>query len=538
MFRTPDPELLSAYLDGELSPQERLRVEEWLARDPAAKQLLEELRREQTLIRALPRSAVPRDLSQSVLEIAEQRIILEGAGPTMAGAEAGGSGRGPRLTAFLRRLMRPRNLGWAILAGSIGLAIMLLYPERRHQEVGLVRPVPEEPATLEAKRLVQKEVPSISPQEVGGLRGSASFPMAATSGDEGRGDGAPSATQAEAAASGAAGRGLLGTSAGPEPAPPMVASPPGTSSDRQANAPAVMIESVRPLAPPGAPSTGRGSRQRAPEAEEVLEIRGEVAPGTPLEPLVQRILARRQAVPEDAREASPWEFAGHVEKSRPEGFGEQLNAPPPGVRLEFTRDEREERVMVEFSATRPQLQAILAELEADPKRVTSITLPTRLEVLGRGRAAEIAAQSRRAAAAARKGELGGAGMGPSPGQVESGPSAPAAAAAEIATTDRHEVRPSIEEAPAVRRALPDAAPAGAAKETAPPKATPGQPERYRIRLILAKPVGDQPSPSSEGRDLEKQPGNSADPSSPQQSPPSESPSSEGSPAAPSSSPDP
>ncbi len=37
-------ELLSAYLDGELSPAERAEVEQFLAANPAARKLLEELR--------------------------------------------------------------------------------------------------------------------------------------------------------------------------------------------------------------------------------------------------------------------------------------------------------------------------------------------------------------------------------------------------------------------------------------------------------------------------------------------------------------
>ena len=37
-------EILSEYLDGELSPRRRAEVEKWLAGDAAARQLLEELR--------------------------------------------------------------------------------------------------------------------------------------------------------------------------------------------------------------------------------------------------------------------------------------------------------------------------------------------------------------------------------------------------------------------------------------------------------------------------------------------------------------
>lgn len=527
MFRTPDPELLSAYLDGELSPQERLRVEEWLARDPAAKQLLEELRKEQALIRALPRASVPRDLSGSVLETAERRIILEGAAARMAVARPGDGPEPSRLRALLRRLLRPRNLGWAILAGSIGLAIMLLYPERRPQEVGLVGPVPKEPlaAPLQGQAKL-KEVPSIGPRQEGGEASGFSAELR----KEGRAlppqteeDRAVVARRAERIPPAPVGPGLMATPAGPEPSPSVVTSPPVMSEDRQEAAPALVIEALRSMAPPGAPSPGQAGQQASPRAEEVLEIRGEVAPGTPLQPLVQRVLARWQAVPDNALVASPWEFAGHVEKGRPGASGEELGSPPPGVRLEFTRDEREERVVVEFSATEPQLRAILAELEADPKRVKSITLPARLGVLRRGLAAEIAAQSRRAGSGAKTGGPAVGGMAPSPGQVEAGPSAPAAAAAERATTDRQKAATGVD-GEGARAALAEAAPGGRpAKETPPVHPPAGPPERHRIRLILAKPVGEQSSNSARGAEAAKDPAAPAAQTPPRQAPQGENP---------------
>ena len=69
-YRSPaefDDELLSAYLDDELSAEERARVDERLAADPAAAQLLDELRAVSGAVRALPREKLSRDLRASVL---------------------------------------------------------------------------------------------------------------------------------------------------------------------------------------------------------------------------------------------------------------------------------------------------------------------------------------------------------------------------------------------------------------------------------------------------------------------------------------
>jgi hypothetical protein len=62
-----DDEQLSAYLDGELSADERAAVEARLATDPAAQQLLHELRSVSQSVQALPTESLGRDLSEDII---------------------------------------------------------------------------------------------------------------------------------------------------------------------------------------------------------------------------------------------------------------------------------------------------------------------------------------------------------------------------------------------------------------------------------------------------------------------------------------
>ena len=62
-----DDELLSAYLDGELTDSERAAVEARLATDPAAQQLLHELRSVSQSVQAIPTAGLGRDLSDEIL---------------------------------------------------------------------------------------------------------------------------------------------------------------------------------------------------------------------------------------------------------------------------------------------------------------------------------------------------------------------------------------------------------------------------------------------------------------------------------------
>ena len=77
-----DDELLSAYVDGELTAAERALVEERLGRDPAAAALVDELRGLSSAIKSLPPQTLGRDLRAGVLaEIDEARADLAKHGP-------------------------------------------------------------------------------------------------------------------------------------------------------------------------------------------------------------------------------------------------------------------------------------------------------------------------------------------------------------------------------------------------------------------------------------------------------------------------
>ncbi len=77
MDKVPQSELLSAYLDGELTAAERAQVEQLLAADPAARQLLEEFRALGKTLQSLPREKLGEDLDSRVLQLAQRRMAAE-----------------------------------------------------------------------------------------------------------------------------------------------------------------------------------------------------------------------------------------------------------------------------------------------------------------------------------------------------------------------------------------------------------------------------------------------------------------------------
>jgi anti-sigma factor RsiW len=120
-----DDELLSAYLDDELALEERARVEQRLASDPAARQLLEQLRAVSHAVKELPTEPIGADIRDTVLRRAERAMLISNPKGSAAGdsVAAGGDSLAdlhPRLT--IGRSIR--GWVWAGLATAAGLAIV------------------------------------------------------------------------------------------------------------------------------------------------------------------------------------------------------------------------------------------------------------------------------------------------------------------------------------------------------------------------------------------------------------------------------
>ena len=124
----PENELLSAYLDGELTAAERAEVERLLAANPAARQLLDELRTLSATLQALPPRKLGEDLSRQVLREAERRMLTEG---EPGRREPSSAPPVPLARSVLRRFVNRRTLVWLALTAAI--VIMITINERQHR---------------------------------------------------------------------------------------------------------------------------------------------------------------------------------------------------------------------------------------------------------------------------------------------------------------------------------------------------------------------------------------------------------------------
>ncbi len=78
MDRDETSELLSAYLDGELSEKDRAVVERLLAEDASARQLCAELQQTSQAMSALPQRAAPASIMEAFQRGAEREMLLDG----------------------------------------------------------------------------------------------------------------------------------------------------------------------------------------------------------------------------------------------------------------------------------------------------------------------------------------------------------------------------------------------------------------------------------------------------------------------------
>jgi anti-sigma factor RsiW len=150
----PD-ELISAYLDGELSPAEKVRVEEQLMDSAEHRRLFEELKSLRRSLQALPAESLGEDFAARVLRRAERELLAEA--PAAEVGKAKESSAAPPVVASVREAERValpnrahgergarRGLVWSVIAtaAAVGLLIYgpLLNQEQQQLTQGTARP--------------------------------------------------------------------------------------------------------------------------------------------------------------------------------------------------------------------------------------------------------------------------------------------------------------------------------------------------------------------------------------------------------------
>jgi hypothetical protein len=122
-------ELISAYVDDELSPGERALVERWLAEDADCRQFYEELRSLRSDLQSLPHLKLTKDLTPTVLGRAERAVLNGAEQPADATITPGElvrqwwtAGRGWR------------RIVWPVIAIAAALLIAVFDPSRQAPE--------------------------------------------------------------------------------------------------------------------------------------------------------------------------------------------------------------------------------------------------------------------------------------------------------------------------------------------------------------------------------------------------------------------
>ncbi len=134
-------ELLSAYLDGEVTAEEQAKIEELLAAQPQVRQLLDELRALSVSLQSLPPARLEADLSERVIRAAQRQILTGG---DVAAESTGPAGS---LWTRLRKRLTGRAMFWPAVAAALALWIVLTDLGRvgdplNHREI-VHAPVPE-----------------------------------------------------------------------------------------------------------------------------------------------------------------------------------------------------------------------------------------------------------------------------------------------------------------------------------------------------------------------------------------------------------
>jgi|GEM_PF-4760467 len=139
-------ELLSAYVDGELAGAELAQVEQRLADDPLAAQLVDELRAIHKGFQTLPQEVVGEDLRATILQRAERTMLL--------------GGKESVATLSARPISPQRRWAWAGLAIAAMLLLSAFLPALQQEEeqgIASAKPMAEKPVAVPARKALRLE---------------------------------------------------------------------------------------------------------------------------------------------------------------------------------------------------------------------------------------------------------------------------------------------------------------------------------------------------------------------------------------------
>lgn len=127
-------ELLSAYLDGEVSPEERARVEQWLAESSELRQMRDEFLAMRADLQGLPRHPVGHDLAAVVMHRSTTASAADQSSrtaPAIDRANSGETSLGSIVTEWWNRGSQGRRFLWPVLAVAAALAILVFDARQR-----------------------------------------------------------------------------------------------------------------------------------------------------------------------------------------------------------------------------------------------------------------------------------------------------------------------------------------------------------------------------------------------------------------------
>ncbi len=134
MLDLPENELLSAYIDGELTVEERAAVERILNENPEAQQLVDELRSLSLRLQALPPYKLDGGLAERVLVAAEREMLAHPATPLPKFHQV--DVPQAKAKSWAGRLMRPRNFAWSAVAIFVAVVLMLNESDTKNSPPG------------------------------------------------------------------------------------------------------------------------------------------------------------------------------------------------------------------------------------------------------------------------------------------------------------------------------------------------------------------------------------------------------------------
>ena len=376
MLSHDDQLLISAYIDGEVTPDEKVRAEQLLVDDATARAFREELLSMSAGLKTLPQHTLPADFAENVLAAAEREMFTGEPWPGDTDTAA---------PSIVTRIFNSRTIAYAGATIAAALLVAIFLPRDALEGVAQNDDANENVASKSEDREKKESPPATAKEKQGPADNTADEKIAERDGGLTKASPKYEAKDPQVPADDAPFDSLATKESGGKPGDKHAGGGGSGGRGQQPTPPQADAFGGAPFVAPAPKSSATPERRRKNAEPPLMVVSLDIGESAMRDRTLQRVLAANRVHTEDREKVTGYSATNSVKQDASKKTAEkdptQLLAGGPSTQT----------VYAEMS--RSQLSQVLAQLKTDPKGFSSVELYGGPEELKKSLAAGSAAES-------------------------------------------------------------------------------------------------------------------------------------------------